>query len=351
MEEPMAKSRVSIDYRARFSVFDLPILDDLVGASMSFKKDGTLIRIELPSDRTRTDHLRKTGNQIDAAGQPIDKYDVAWVKIVVEDAEVLRLLDRADLRQPDDTHEQVVAKSKGAVFEDLEKRGAIAENLVKSVYDAWARAIQWATLDGTYGRIPKRQQMGGTALINKFNDYEIFSTGRVSDLFVTYRYLTRDAWSAAEQALQNGGVPVYWGLLFDAEQHFEGRDLNRSILDLAMACEVYTKERIRKTLPGPLTKGIEDVIERAPMPVQMNLLEEALTGLELELEQYKAIRKLVGKIYDARNTVVHAGSNDELTDQECYEDLKVGRQLLMLGKTGFPEYIPISARFHGYLKR
>jgi hypothetical protein len=310
------------------------IAPEVVGASLTFQSAGRTVQIKLPTDVNQ--EANYTCQHWKADDKPYS-YNLH------------RLFVRADFGEQLDLPPEILGKPTNQFDliptlqqDQLETLAYSFALTADTLYNRFLGVVRWKMLDGVFGRPEHQDFPGWTKVIDWASDASVWGKGGM--LKVCYRLpVTADDWSQIEAALQNDGTsPIYFDLLFDAEQHYEARSLNRCVVETAMACEVYVKERITTHLPKPLSPVARSLIERARMPDQFKMLRETLTPAEEQ--QFDGIRPNLNQLIEARNKVVHTGKNDGLTDPICLDFLHTARSLLTLGRLNAPKFFPRNTR-------
>jgi hypothetical protein len=143
----------------------------------------------------------------------------------------------------------------------------------------------------------------------------------------------QDAWDKAARALRaNANVPTYWALLHDAEEYLERREYRRSILDIAVACEVYLRTQVIDTLPAELAPSLVKAIE------DLNINQYVQTHFPQTLaatgqgDVFKALKSELSSLFSARNDIMHMAKTNRATESECRRFIQSARKLFSIGK-------------------
>ena len=134
-----------------------------------------------------------------------------------------------------------------------------------------------------------------------------------------------------ESALKGGlQVPVHFDLLLDAEHHlFELGDLRRSVIDGAVCCEAFMRQRVAGQLPVGLGATARKHVERANVrPTLMDMFAEKLD--DGGRARFDALRQSLDTLFVARNEILHRGIKKDLTTAGCTAFLKSARDLMFL---------------------
>lgn len=117
--------------------------------------------------------------------------------------------------------------------------------------------------------------------------------------------------------------------MFDAIEHIKSGDLQRAIVDMAIACETYLRKLVADNLPDSITKSIVEYVDNCNI---RNVLTKFVPELadEGEKKTLKTITSTLHHLFDKRNDALHTGRVSEVTLPECYRYLKATKRLLQL---------------------
>jgi hypothetical protein len=334
---------VNLGFESALTVHNVTITPDMVGASMSFMSQGREVRIELPSDTKVRSYFRPASSGADGT---VYLYHLHRLYVRFDIGET-RELPPELLESPRNQYELVSEEEEHWLAnkrEDLDDVG-------KAFYERWLRVLRWKVLDGSIGRIQQEPLSGFANITDWTTQQRIWGGGGSSDVFDTTRpKLTKPLWVETEQALQGGGgAPIYFDLLFDAEQQFEIGDLDLCVVQLAVACEVYMKERITAVIPANLLPpAAMELLERARVrDGKFRMFVETLPAPQVT--PFKLIRDDLDALFRARNNVAHKGSDQALNDTDCLRYVNTTRSLLLLGTTGLRTYHPLTNRLYKHM--
>lgn len=195
----------------------------------------------------------------------------------------------------------------------------------------WIRTLRWKCQDSAIGRPEIHGSETGwrTYLVDASSQKEIW--GSVHTLAVEgYKPVTVENWIAVGDALRKGlSPPVSYDLLFDGEEHLKTGDLQRAVVDLAVACESFIRAEVMRQLPSNLNDALREYIGKAPV-------RQVLTGFfpkVLTAEEDKDLKRLASvlhELFDDRNTILHLGHKEDLTRDDCERFLEAARELVSI---------------------
>lgn len=190
--------------------------------------------------------------------------------------------------------------------------------------------LRWKTLNGAICRPavigPYRER---TFLTERESGHKFWCTTAMLTVQGTHT-VTVQQWAGAQAALQRGETsPIWFDLVFDAREHLELGDLNRTVVDLAMACEVCMKHRTMASLPQGLNSSVLRYLDRARVrDRRFKMFEETLSPASVE--QFLPLRNSLEALFDDRNEVVHGGTSATLVEADCHNYLSTALALITL---------------------
>jgi hypothetical protein len=205
------------------------------------------------------------------------------------------------------------------------------QTIAENAFDAWLRVLRWKSNNGHIGRpiLVGPESGWGTYLIEENTGHRFWAATRTLH-GPPGQALTLVEWSDAAHALSSGVFsPVHYDLLFDAIEHFQIEDFQRSIVDSAVACESYMRAKVMQTVPLGLGDSIRKYIDEANIRQVLNrFFPEILT--EEKRAKLKGINSMLHQLFDARNTILHSGHKADLTLSECQRYLEATQTLIAL---------------------
>jgi len=317
----------------RFLTRYLAIVPGLLGGRHQFIFDGKAATIELPSHDEISEDPAHQGRAEIFSWREVDGTKIP-TRVWINSVDVRVQLDRKVhvpeqvLCQPPNAYD-ILSKEKQQQLNGLaEDYGSIAER----VFDTWLRTLRWKTNNGLIGRPQVIGPQSGwtTYLIQETSMHRFWAAHQVFK--VPYgQPVTPTEWNEVEQALNNGiASPVYYDLMFDADEHLRLEDFQRSVVDAAVACESYMRQKVMQHLPSSLHDSIRKYVDEANIrQVLNNFLPELLN--EEQMKIVKGISSSLQQLFNARNTILHSGRKTDLTLDECQKYLDVTRKLIAIG--------------------
>ena len=328
----MALTRLAVASWNSFVSRNLSIHPDLVGATHEFPHEQHVVTIALPSrQHLPTEPLRGellTFNhytEVDGKKTPIQ----LWIHAVdvtvsiTEQVSVPReILDRAP------NAFEIVSKEQQ---EHLNHLAATYQAVAERGFDLWIRTLRWKCDNSTIGRpdISGFESGWSTCLIAKPEDKRIWIAPMVFQVRGG-KMVTPEVWEEVRSSLDFGLVPpIYVDLVMDATEHIKLGDLQRAVVDMAIACESFLRTLVAVSLPTGLQNSIVTYIDDVNIrPILDKFIPDILDSLEK-----KELDKIKGKLhalFDVRNKIVHKGSGSGVTAEMCREYLETAKRLIAL---------------------
>jgi hypothetical protein len=118
--------------------------------------------------------------------------------------------------------------------------------------------------------------------------------------------------------------------MFDGIEQFKLGELQRSVVDLAVACEAFMRARVMQNLPDGLTKAASKYIDEANIrQVLEHLFKDTLS--EEQMRRLKSTKSRLHRLFDARNTILHSGYKEDLTSADCKKYIEATKKLIAIG--------------------
>lgn len=312
----------------RFTTRNLAVETDLLGQFHEFLFDDHRVRVQLPSEDSLPKGSRR-GNKLsynsfrEVDGREIPtKFWIHQVDVTVLVDENVRIPEEI-LSVPNNAYDLLSASKKAF----LEKLAQKYEMIAEGAFNRWLRVMRWKCDDSSIGRpeILGSETGWATCLRDDVTKKDIWAVPRPS-LIELKDPITVERWNAVESALKNGSRPlVYYDFMFDGIEHLNNGDLQRAVLDFAVACECCIRKSIMSSLPVNWN-NIREYIDKAPIRTAINVLPEVLSN-----EKERAIDKLqpiLHQLFDDRNDIMHSGMAEELSLEKCEKYRGVVQKLI-----------------------
>ncbi len=306
---------------------------ELLGMFHKFKFDQYQVRIELPSK----DDIPKEGidgdklsfhgyREIDGRKIPV-QFWIHTVDVSVLLPNKIRFPEQI-LAQPTNAYELFSKNQQNSLNTQANRFNEVAKN----AFDVWLRTLRWKCNSSEIGRpeLDSFETGWATYLVDRATKKRIWAATQM----LTLRggtLITIKNWNEAGNALKKDlRPPVYYDLIFDAVEHMKIGDLQRTVVDLAVACESYLRILVMERLPDNLINSLRNYIDLANINQYISrFFLESLN--EQEKKQFtEKLRNGLVKLFDARNTIMHSGRKTDLTIDECRKYLEITQKLISI---------------------
>jgi hypothetical protein len=321
----------------RFHTRNLTVTPELLGRSHSFTLDGreittTLPRVEWPQADPPTEHFEGRRVSVSSWQRAKDgKLHIEGVYVENVDVEV-SIPGRSHIPQKALTippkHPELFTEQQTECLDLL-----VAEygDVARRAFDLWIRTVRWKADDWRIGLPEMNGAETGwaTYIRQKGTENRIWSSGHIIMVHGS-KIVTTAIWDEVSATLTAGeSPPVFYDLLYDALAHLERGDLQRTVLDAAVAAETFMKTVVQDNLPDGLSDQLKKYISEANVRrVIDRLLPEHLDTQQRET--YTALKSSLHDLFNDRNSIMHSGRAQDLSEQRCKLLMESVRILLSL---------------------
>jgi hypothetical protein len=329
----MIPVQVELSSWNRFITRNLAITPDLLGLSHEFRFEKGQVRVELPTadnsmeDMTRDQRLSLLSYKEEDGRKVPTRIWVNSVDVLVRLNNGVSVPEQVLTRHPN-AYELLSEEQQRQLNQLAETHGDIAEK----AFDVWLRTLRWKSNNGTIGRPEVHGYESGwsTYLLNDETKWRFWASPHVLTV-PPGKPITLAEWQEVQEVLERSQEPpVCIDLMFDGMEHLNVGDLQRSVVDLAVACEAYMRARVMQNLPGGLTEAVKRYIDEANIRQVLNhFFPEILSEEQKNL--LKSINSSLQQLFNARNAILHSGYKEDLTTTECNKYLDTTQKLISIG--------------------
>lgn len=314
----------------RFYTNNLVVVPEILGNSHVFTFEQREITISLPNAERLTNEpgrdevLKVSGWR--AKDDKILRVNVYKADVQVRIPGTIAIPEEA-LTEPANSPE-LFSEQQQQCLESLAKEYS---GIATRAFDLWIKILRWKADDYRIGLpVLRGAESGwGTYIQEKETQKKVW----IGSVVLTVRMekaVTTEAWNEASEALRSGqSVPIFWDYLYDALAHLERGDLRRTIVDAAIAAETYMRTIVHEGLPASLDAPLKDFIDGAAL----NRVSSKFFPARLDVEQrkiYDTLKPDLNKLSDYRNTIMHSGQKEDLTEEGCRTLIESVRKLVIL---------------------
>lgn len=316
----------------RFITRGFGVKPELLGLSHNFLFQGFQITIHLPQQASyREEEERATRATVfswrENEGDKIPlEVAIESVDVTIQSIEDVTIPKEA-LDNPPKLYDLFSEQQQEHLNNLASRYGTIAEE----AFDLWVRTLRWKTNYGAIGRSEIQGSSSGwsTYLLDPISQKRFWAAPHIMTLS-SIPSIDRTTWDKVQFALQSRlEPPVYYDLMFDAVEHIEISDLQRAVVDMAVACEAYMRKAVMQRLPQALSQNVYRYIDEANIRQVLNhFFPDTLN--DDERKTLKSMNSNLQNLFNSRNTILHSGRKAGLTQEECNKYLETTRKLLAL---------------------
>lgn len=321
------RKSVQVSSFERFLIRSLTVSSDVMGKKHQFNYENCLIEISLP-DLSEAKEGYEEGARATKAGvfpEHSDSYDIHEVNITVNKSQNLLIDPQSFKYRP--VASQLYTES------EREKFNKVCDEyrtIAISAYEYWLTVFRWVTDDFSIGRDERLgfDSRRSTTLREKEEGHVVWRRS-LSFTIEKERVVNLDVWGDIQKKLANAELPpVYLTLKHDAEENLRHGNYKVSIIELAMASEIFLRMCVLSRLPNDLDDNLVKAIEELNINqyVSKHFKKIVLPGYETE---YKKIASELSSLFSKRNSIVHMGDYQGATKDNCERFLTVAESLFL----------------------
>lgn len=308
------------------------VVPELLGRSHTFPFDQKTIIVELPTtagishDPNRRGRVEILVHKEDNGRRVPTCFAVNSIEILVRIPNQVEVPEQI-LNQPPNAYDDLSKDQQ----DQLEELATTHRSIAEKAFDLWVRSLRWKSNNGSIGRPEVLGARSGwtTYLLDEATRHRFWAATQVFEARSCLG-VTLEEWNEVERALSSGvEPPVFYDLMFDAEEHFRLGDLERSVVDAAVASETFMRGRVLQLLPANLNDKVKQYVDEANVRQVLNhLFPETLSDRNVEL--FKAIKSTVHELFSVRNAILHSGRKSSLKPVDCKKCLEASKKLIAL---------------------
>lgn len=316
----------------RFITRNFAVVPELLGLACKFPLEDALISVELPTADNLKDNSEDS--KLKLVSYKEENGHKVPLKIAVNSVDVT-----VNLNKKRTLPEEILTRHPNAIDLLSEKQQqnlnelAEAHNKVASMaFDLWVKILRWKSCNGSICRpeVHGAKSGWGTYLLNNATKQRLWIGSQMLTLRM-FGTVTKTQWEEAEKALKLGQTsPIYIDSMYDGMEQFSLGNFQRTVVDLAVACEAFMHLKIANSLPSGLTEAVARYIDEANIrQVLEHLYKDTLSGKQSKL--LNNINSTLHQLFDARNTILHSGHKEDLTSDNCQKYIEATQKLIQIG--------------------
>jgi hypothetical protein len=311
----------------QFVIRGLSVRPELLGCSHVFPFSGARIEIALPGlDRVakRDDAFALvTPGSRKASDDSILEFDIHRVNVTADLGSTASIAPES-LERPPVLYDLYEERERTRMAKFCQEHRQCSE----AAFQYWLSILRWKLDDFRIGRsvLLKHESGWGTHLHDQESNHPVWiSTG----VFMVEgrRVVDVDEWGAIESHLQTEHpAPTYALIRYDAQESLYHRDYRKSLIELAMACELFLRQMMLKRLPEKLLPTLVEAIEELNISQYVSRHFRGVLS-ETGAREFGKLSKELNSLFSKRNKLLHMGESEPATRENCERFLKVARRL------------------------
>lgn len=302
----------------RFTTRSLAVTPSLMGRSMSFTQNGYVVTIMLPGVDKVTGIHDKDGLAVKGSWKA-DTNEVIYYGIRAVDVTVA-VNDEVDIStEVSSKYPDIVNVIDFGIQTKLDKIVKEYGEISRIGFEYWVSLLRYASGSHQICRDIKIGNDSGwsTYLLEEDSGKEVW----ISGLEVTIHkkeVITEQTWEkVCKYAEINKIPPLHLTLLSDALDCIDNSDYKRALVDLCVSCEVFLRGSVISNLPKDTSEQVKRVIEEANINQFVSHLFPEWLDDDAEKLYRKNIKPEISSLLDKRNKLMHVGSNNGITEENC----------------------------------
>jgi hypothetical protein len=304
---------------------------DLMGATHEFLFENHRVLVRLP----RVEHADRDENKYDEVarlssyrGDSKEPLTFTIIKVDVE-VDVIGKISVPDdaLTKPPSQYEAFSVEQKKVVDEICESHPGIAER----AFEYWLEILRWSSGFALIGQpeISNNRSGWSTYIFDKSTQHRVWGCGSITTINKGFE-VSKDHWEIARAHLAKGdNLPMHLRFLHGAEASARNAHYEKSILELAMACEIYLRFSVFSFIPDGTPRELATYIEEANINKYIGKFFKSLVPREKQSE-YSRLAKDISSLMSRRNSYVHMGQMDGADRERCRRYINAAKLLFTI---------------------
>jgi hypothetical protein len=312
------RKNVDVGVWKRYKSYDLEIAPSLAGACHTFEFDGYNVRLDLPG-RPSPKNWNKHDSRITCWGYRIRNGRKIPRSFSVSDVDLRLDCNISRFIQADAIGIVDVSKFSSRESKSLNRVVDKYDSILDDAYLHWLAVVRWASGLRKIGhQLAKADLSQWTArLFDKQTDGQFYAAPYRIEVTREIA-LTKRHWNKIQDLLDRQvEVPIWQTYLAEATHQYELGDYRRVLLDLAISCETVVRKLTTGLLARPENVTYKKIVDRVNISSILGKWSKLGFDDKLWLDLSGEL-KLVNRIFELRNAVIHRGEEPTITAHECY---------------------------------
>jgi hypothetical protein len=320
----------------RFITKEFCVESCLMGKSHTFSFENYEVKVKLPgadkADRNiKSDEVARVGTRISSTNEVLNFY-VLQVDLEIAIPEAIAVPDGV-LDRPPNAFELFSDAEKNKLESIAKQQSGVSERAFKY----WLEIIRWSSENSYIGQdsVSGAQSGWGTYLADVKSGHRVWAGSHT--FFASFvREVTRAQWQLAQDRLNEAAqVPLHISFLCSAEQSCAAGYFQSSVIEVAMACEIYLRHSVVNYFSDNPGKSISRHIKKEKISRYINNFFGAIV-LEQDKQVYQNLKSEIISLMSMRNTFLHEGEMDEANKENSRRFSAVAKKLFavrLIGKS------------------
>jgi len=303
----------------RFVTTNLCVAAKLMGSAHAFVFEEHHITVRLPKyeDANRGekyDQIADVSSSCTDTNESLS-FMVYKVDLEIEVPDLVNVPEEA-LTKPPKQIDHFSQEQKEIVDDIIKTHSLMAER----AFDYWLGIIRWASGNALIGQpeISGVKSGWSTCIMDAPTNKRVW-IGPITLKSTIYRSWVEDKhWRIAADHLKLGDeLPLHLRFLHDAEASVSSEHYKKSILESAMACEVYLRYSVFEFIPKDTPQELKTYIQEANINQYASKFFKSLVP-ESHQKQYKKLLQEISSLMSRRNSYVHMGYMEGADRENCH---------------------------------
>lgn len=327
MDTKSARQKCEATSWNRFLTRSLSVNPEIMGLKHKFQFEKNHIEISIPdTSKVTSNHdgsdIATVSSRWASNNQPID-YDIHQVDVITNRGCSIAINPEA-LKKPPNAYDLYTQAER----EQFQAHCIDHELLAIRAFEYWLSILRWRLDDYRIGQPEVIGNSSGWS--TRLEDRESKKTIWVQTALITVqgsKKINLEEWNDIQNQLTlSKSIPIYVSLKHDAEASMKHGDYARSIVELAMACEVFMRFMVIDRLPNELKQNLVEAIEELNINQYVTKHFKSLIP-EANLKEYGPLSKELSSLFSKRNKIVHIGKNEGTDRENCIRFIGVTNKL------------------------
>jgi hypothetical protein len=331
------RKRTNISFTTKYRIPNLAIEASLIGATHLFLFESAEITIRLPEEDLSqlSEYPKDNGNGLSKLsvygwkGEGTSKSPILYAEELDVEVDLSEnvLLHPEMLKDTKIVH-GLLTKNEEEV---LEHRAEEYQELADRAFEYWLKILRLVKRDSSIGRSTRPDYgRGFLSYIRESKTFRPVWSPKVHLKAEIRKPFSLEQWDAIQRRLKSNDIsPLYYEYYFDGILHKKEKDTKRAVIDFAVSCEVYLRNKVTQSLPMELEDSIVGVIDEVPIRrVIENIFPTLLSSTGKQI--YKKLISALHQLFDERNKVLHEGTPKNLSEENIERFFRTSEELLRL---------------------